>query len=319
MEILKLKPAFKDYLWGGNKLQKQFFKSSSLDIVAESWEVSTNEDGLSLIADSPYKGMTLAEYIALKGPGVIGADYDRSEFPILIKLIDAAQSLSIQVHPDDTYALAHENSLGKTEMWYIIDAAEGAFIYYGVKKPVTRDELEEAIRSNTIEDLLEKRYVKKGDHVFLAPGTIHAIGAGILICEVQQNSNITYRVYDYDRRGADGAPRQLHIPQALAVSKLTPNTSEALTSENPYSPDLTRLAQSPYFNVFKGSASPSGHELLVLETSFQTLTFIEGFGSIEDNFGNITNFRKGDSFFIPAQEPCNYWIKGKGEFIMGTL
>ena len=205
---------------GGQKLITDFNKKTQLSKAAESWELSTHKDGESVVATGSFKGLKLSEYIKENGNaeciGKKAAKFDF--FPMLIKLIDAKDKLSIQVHPDDEYALRREGEYGKTEMWYIVDCEEGAYIYYGVKQEITKDELADRIKNNTLTDVLNKVPVKRGDVFFIPAGTIHAICAGILICEIQQNSNTTYRIYDYDRRDANGNPRQIHVEKAQATA-----------------------------------------------------------------------------------------------------
>lgn len=288
---IKLTPTIKDYLWGGRKLITDFGKKTNLEKAAESWELSTHPDGESIVADGEFKGLTLSEYINKNGKECIGinaAAFDM--FPILIKLIDAKDNLSIQVHPNDEYALKVEGEYGKTEMWYIVDCDEDAYLYYGLNCEISKDEFENRIKDNTLLEILNKVPVHKGDVFFIPSGTIHAICSGILICEVQQNSNTTYRVYDYDRRGADGKPRELHIEKAVEVSNLFP------------APPLTKandgiLAKCKYFTVEK--VNNSG-EIKLTDTSFRSLVITEGSGTLELN-GETIDFAKGESIFIPAQ------------------
>lgn len=205
MAIVKLKPAFKDYIWGGKKLVEEYGKEFQGERLAESWELSCHPDGESVIASGEYAGKTLSAYIREKGFGILGRNCRRfSDFPILIKLIDAHDNLSVQVHPDNGYALRNEGQYGKTEMWYIVDCEPGAFLYYGFSRPVSEEEFRRRIADNTLLEVLNRVDVQKGDVLFIESGTIHAIGKGIVIAEIQQNSNITYRVYDYGRVGADG-------------------------------------------------------------------------------------------------------------------
>ena len=205
MSILKLKPACKDYLWGGHRLVDEFHVDYDGPVCAEAWELSCHPDGPSVIENGPFAGKTLAEYIKAKGQQVLGTHCRRfREFPILTKFIDAKDNLSIQVHPGNRYALSHEGQYGKTEMWYVIDAEPGAFLYYGFKKEISKEEFRERIENNTLLEVLNAVPVKKGDALFIESGTIHAIGKGILIAEIQQNSNVTYRVYDYGRVGKIG-------------------------------------------------------------------------------------------------------------------
>ena len=212
MSVLKLQPAFKDYLWGGEKLVEKYGKRTTLRPVAESWELSYHPDGLTRLFD----GRTLSGVLT---PAELGENCgDFAVFPLLLKLIDAKEKLSVQVHPSDAYALVHEKSLGKTEMWYIMDAEEGAGIYLGFRRDTTEEEYLAAIADGSFLSLLNFFPVKKGEAYFIPAGTVHAIGAGCLICEIQQNSNLTYRLYDYNRTDAMGKRRELHTEKALAVS-----------------------------------------------------------------------------------------------------
>lgn len=198
MSILKLKPACKDYLWGGRRLVEEYGKEYDGETLAETWELSCHPDGPSVISNGKYAGKTLEEYIEKEGREILGTHCRRfREFPVLIKFIDANKDLSIQVHPDNRFALKNEGQYGKTEMWYVMDTEPGAFLYYGFKKEISREEFRRRINDNTLTEVLNSVSVKKGDTFFIEAGTIHAIGKGILLAEIQQNSNVTYRVYDY--------------------------------------------------------------------------------------------------------------------------
>lgn len=292
---VKLEPVFKDYIWGGVRLREEYNKKCDMDRVAESWELSAHKDGESrVLLDGREIGFS--EYLELSGRDILGvnsAKYDY--FPLLIKLIDAKGDLSVQVHPTDEYALRVEGEYGKTEMWYILDCDEGASLYYGFKNEITLEEYERAIRENTLTDLLRRVKVKRGDVFFIPAGTVHAIGKGIVICEVQQNSNTTYRVYDYGRRDKDGNTRQLHIEKALEVSSLCP--AEA-------APDIAAdsdalLCDCNYFRVERRRIIGKG-ELRVTADSFVSLIVTEGEGELKYKDVSI-GFVKGDSIFIPAQ------------------
>ena len=251
MNTIELKPACKDYLWGGEKLRDNYGIDSPLHPLAEAWMLSCHPDGPSMVASGPHAGKTFPAYIEAVGRGCLGADCEAfSDFPILIKLIDAKGDLSIQVHPSDDYALAHEHQLGKTEAWYVMDCDEGATLYYGFRHQIGKEELARRAQDGTLTDVLNAVPVEKGDLFFIPSGTIHAIRKGILVAEIQENSNVTYRVYDYGRTGADGKPRQLHLDQALEVTNLTPP---------PASPDFGgHLAQCRYFTVDKQTGSFEG-------------------------------------------------------------
>ena len=319
MKPIKLLPAFKDYLWGGTKLKTDFGKKSDLDIVAESWELSTHKDGQSVVAEGTDAGLTLSEYIDKHGEGILGSNAQTFDyFPILIKLIDAKDNLSIQVHPSDDYALKNEGEYGKTEMWYVLDANEGASLYYGFKSEITKDEFEERINNNTLLDVLNKVEVHKGDMFFIESGTVHAIGKGIVICEIQQNSNTTYRVYDYDRRDANGNPRELHVKKAIDVSNLAPadqNRSASETVEHEGF-SVTRLAECKYFTVDKVEVD-SKADLTVSTDSFKSIVVTDGNGVLTFDGENM-DINKGDSIFIPAQN-AEYSVSGKCELIISCV
>lgn len=274
MSIFMLEPACKDYLWGGSRLKSEYGVRYDGEVLAEAWELSCHPDGPSRIADGPYAGKTLQEYIEKNGWQVLGTNcesYDR--FPVLIKLIDAKQNLSVQVHPDDSYALSHEGQYGKTEMWVVCDAEPGAQLYYGFEKEISRDEFRARIEDGTLTEVLHAVPVKKGDVLFIAPGTIHAIGAGILIAEVQQNSNVTYRVFDYGRVGKDGKKRALHIEQALDVTKTAPVKMNAGS--------YPHLASCDYFTVDRlllDGRYTSLAEGTIDETSFLSVLVLGGEG-----------------------------------------
>lgn len=301
---VKLKAPIKDYLWGGTRLITDFNKETTLEKAAESWELSTHPDGESVILGGEFSGMKLSEYIKANGGDMcIGSRAARFDFfPILIKLIDAKDNLSIQVHPDDEYAMRVEGEYGKTEMWYIVDCDDDAYLYYGLNREVSKEEFEKRIKENTLLEILNKVPVKKGDVFFIPSGTVHAICSGILICEVQQNSNTTYRVYDYDRRGADGKPRELHIQKAIDVSDMFP----APPIENNGS---DTLASCRYFTAEKVECIKEASFELD-DKCFRSLVVIDGEGELSLN-GTSMKISKGESIFIPAQ---NGEVKLSGNF-----
>ncbi|MBE6023228.1 MAG: class I mannose-6-phosphate isomerase [Cellulosilyticum sp.] len=314
----KIVPIYKDYIWGGSRLKEKYGKYVDGDILAESWELSSHPDGMCLVEDEGNQ-LTLKEYIESQGEGVLGyKGRDNKELPILIKLIDAKQDLSIQVHPDDEYALKNEKQLGKTEMWYILEAEDGAQLVYGLNQDVTKNELKYLIDNNKLGEVLNYVSVKKGDVFLVEPGTIHAIGKGILLAEVQQNSNITYRVYDYGRKDTNGNLRELHINKALEVinlKKMNNITSTYEIKENEgYSSKL--LTQCTYFNVELIEVEKVAR-MTVDKRSFQSLLIIEGEGIIQ-NSSNRLEIKKGDSIFISAEEK-EYSIEGKLKIIKSTL
>lgn len=301
MYPIKLKPAFKDYLWGGTRLRDDFGKDCDFDKIAESWELSCHKDGNSVVADGEFAGLTLAQYIEKEGKSVLGTNCEKFEnFPILIKLIDAKDNLSVQVHPNNEYAQRVEGEYGKTEMWYVVDCDPGASLYFGVNRAITKDEFRKRIEENTLTDVLYKADVKKGDVFFIQSGTIHAIGAGILICEIQQNSNTTYRVYDYGRRGADGKLRELHIDKAIDVSTLTPSDTADKQSAPEKIPGgvKTALASCEYFTTEKYEID-GAVEIDVDGSSFASLVVTEGAGTVT-GAENAVGFKAADSLFVPA-------------------
>ncbi len=317
MGFVKLDPAFKDYLWGGTKLRDIYHKKCDYDIIAESWELSSHPDGQSVIAEGPYKGMLFGEYIKGLGENGLGWKCQAFErFPILIKFIDAKNPLSIQVHPNDDYALSRENEYGKNEMWYIMDCDPGASIYYGVNRDITKEELTQRVKDNTVLEVLNKVEVHKGDTFFVKAGTIHAIGAGILICEIQQNSNCTYRLYDYDRRDKFGNPRELHLEKATDVSTLevlhnkADAGTERITAGNGY--EIEVLGSCKYFESSKYTVSKDV-TLDIDETSFNSILIIEGEGYISCD-KKVMPFKSADSFFVPAGRK-KIQISGKCVFI----
>lgn len=312
---VKLTPAFKDNIWGGTRLKTEYNKHTDMKIVAESWELSTHKDGESRINGGEYDGLKLSEYIEKIGKDKLGKRaLEFNYFPLLIKFIDAKNNLSIQVHPDDEYALKHEGEYGKTEMWYIMDAEKGSYLYYGFNRSITKEEYEKRISDNKLLEVLNKVEVKKGDMFFIPSGTVHAIGSGILICEIQQNSNTTYRVYDYDRRDANGNPRQLHIKQAIDVSCLEPSPEQKAPTI--IADGVEELAKCKYFTVRK--IDVDGEKTISAEDgSFRSLIFLSGQGTLTVGDSVITA-EKGDSIFVPAQN-TDYKISGKCEIILSYV
>lgn len=310
MAILRLKPAYKDYIWGGTRLRSTFNKNYDGGRLAESWELSCHEDGLSVIDGGIDGGKTLRQYIREKGKEVLGTNCRMEEtLPVLIKLIDAADDLSVQVHPDDRFAMAEEGEKGKTEMWYVIDCARGAFLYYGFSRTISEREFMERIKDRTLPEVLNKVYVKKGDVLLIEAGTIHAIGRDIMIAEIQENSNITYRIYDYGRIGKDGRPRRLDIEKALRVTDRNP-----VVQKDSFSP---HLAVSDYFTVDKlfldGTHMKSAGGFAGRD-SFTHFLFLDGEGSIQTR-DDILRIRKGDSIFLPAGTG-EYMLNGRMEALI---
>lgn len=313
MAILKLKPSGKDYIWGGNRLVKEYGKEQTGDVLAETWELSCHPDGPSYIVNGENAGKTIREYFEEKGKQAMGTNCSRFEdFPILIKFIDAQDNLSIQVHPDNRYALENEGQYGKTEMWYVMDAGEDAFLYYGFKEEISREEFARRIEEDTLLDVLNKVPVKKGDVLFIEAGTIHAIGKNILVAEIQQNSNVTYRVYDYGRIGKDGKKRELHIEKALDVTSRTP-----VAKDNRHYP---HIADCDYFTVDKlylDGETMHKMEGTVTEASFLSILVLDGEGTICNGEETVT-FTKGDSLFLPAGSG-DYSVTGRCDALVTTI
>ncbi len=315
--IFKLKAPVKDYIWGGNKLREEYGKESVSEIIAESWELSCHHDGLSIIDGM---NIPLVEYLA-NHPEAMGENCKKfDDFPILIKLIDAKDNLSVQVHPNEKYAQEHEGEHGKTEMWYVIDCEPNSSIIYGFKDRITKKEFRQAIEDNTLPDKLNVIPVHKGDVFMIKAGTLHAIGRGCLIAEIQQSSNVTYRVYDY------GRPRELHIDKALDVAKRTPmpvpeqhNMDLRNSIESSFFPLKTYhylLARCKYFKVYKEGIHGDGiwHDNA---KSFTHVLILDGEGKIYSHYDDVFNdnkdFRKGDSFFITADS--EWHITGNASII----
>lgn len=312
MSVLKLKPSCKDYLWGGHRLVEEYGKEYDGEILAETWELSCHPDGPSTIVNGAYAGKTLEEYIEAEGKEVLGTNCRRfRDFPILTKFIDAKQDLSIQVHPDNRYALKNEGQYGKTEMWYVVDAGKEAFLYYGFKKEVSKEEFARRIQEDTLLEVLNAVPVQKGDVLFIESGTIHAIGKDILIAEIQQNSNVTYRVYDYGRVGKDGKKRDLHIEKAIAVTNRVP----LIKSRSSY----PHVADCDYFTVDKlnlDGRMMCRVEGTVSEESFVSILILDGEGVV--SCGNKVSYQKGDSLFLPAGSGA-YVIEGSCDALITTI
>ncbi len=320
MYPMKLTPPCKDYLWGGTRLKTDYGKVTDLEKVAESWELSCHKDGCSVIANGEFAGMTLPEYIEKQGKGVLGEDCKSFEyFPILVKLIDAKQSLSVQVHPNNEYAMRVEGEYGKTEMWYIVDCDPGAELLYGFKDKISKEEFRRRIEDNTLLEVTNSVPVHKGDVFFIDAGTLHAIGKGILIAEIQQNSNTTYRIYDFGRLGADGKPRELHIDKAVDVTRLEPPTRSCKPQGEPQQHDgycSTLLASCEYFTVTRMDVEKSV-SLNADNKSFHSLLCLEGEATVQCN-GQELSMKKGESIFLPAGTGA-YTVSGACQFLFTTV
>lgn len=315
---LFFQPVYKEIIWGGQNLKTILNKEVPFEKTAESWEVCCHKNGMSIVDNGEYKGKTLKEVIDIHKTDLLGTKtlkYDR--FPILIKYIDANDSLSVQVHPNDEYALKNEGDFGKTEVWYIVDAKEDAKLIFGVKEGTTKDDFKTALENKNLEECLNYVNVKKGDVIFIPSGTVHAILDGIVIAEIQQNSDTTYRVYDWNRVDKNGNPRELHVEKALDVIDFNmsgkvhmPNHEKA----NGYS--FANITKCQYFNV---------DEIVVNEIyedsangeSFFIFMCIEGNGTlIYDN--KEYKITTGKTFMIPAKENT-FEIKGQVKLLKTYL
>lgn len=301
MYPLLLKAPLKDYLWGGRRLIDEFGFGSDKTIAAEGWMLSCHKDGNSIVRNGEFAGLTLQQAIEVWGNSALGSKAaDFTYFPILIKLIDAKDRLSVQVHPNDEYALSHEGEYGKTEMWYVVDCDEGAQLIYGFNQNISQGEFLERINNNNLSPVCNYVPVKKGDVFFIEAGTMHAIGKGILIAEVQQNSNTTYRVSDYGRLGADGKPRQLHIKQAVEVTKThkptRPYGNVGDVTLYPFG-TVRELASCEYFTA--ELINLDGNVGIYDNESFISLLILDGEVSLSYT-GGMMRLKKGDSLFLPA-------------------
>lgn len=301
--VIRLEPIFKDYLWGGTRLRDEWGKKCDYDTIAESWEVSAHPAGECIIGNGRHKGIRFSNYLQLLGKEYWGWKCKtNSQFPILVKLIDAKENLSIQVHPDDEYALEHENEYGKNEMWYVIDSDVGAGLYCGFKRNFTKEEIKKRLENNTILEALNWVETKPGDVFFIPAGTVHAIGAGNLICEVQQSSNSTYRIYDYNRKDRYGNTRELHIDKALDVMNyhryIPQKIRQAERIENGYQEKI--ISECKYFSCRKFDIETTW-SFSQITSSFTVLICMDGQGKIICE-NTTTVMTRGDSFFLPAGE-----------------
>ncbi|MDC6390075.1 mannose-6-phosphate isomerase [Maribacter sp. PR1] len=301
MYPLKFKPILKERLWGGKKLKEVFGKASISETTGESWELSTVQGDISVIANGDLADNSLQELIEkypneLLGKSVV--DRFGKEFPILIKFIDAKQDLSIQLHPNDQLAKERHNSFGKTEMWYIMDADPGAELIVGFNKDVTKSEYAKSLESDSLLDLLNYEKVKEGDTFFINTGKIHAIGAGVLLAEIQQTSDVTYRVFDFNRRDKDGNLRELHTDLALdAIDYKKKDDFKVDYSKE--SNAINSMVQCPYFKTNFLNLTQSMVQDTLKRDSFTIFMCVDGEAKIENDFGQVI-VNKGETTLLPA-------------------
>jgi mannose-6-phosphate isomerase len=329
-----LRPSGKDYLWGGRRLNDEFAKGINLSPLAETWECSTHPDGPSFVANGEHEGMELVEVIK-RHPQYLGTRHEgKDQLPILIKFIDAKEDLSVQVHPTDVYAQKYENGqLGKTELWYILDAAKDAKLVYGFRHDTDEKTVRSAIHDGTLMKHLQQIPVWKDDLFFIEAGTVHAIGAGTLVAEIQENSNLTYRLYDYDRIDKYGQRRALHIEKALQVAHFHSSTEpkqplRVLKYRQGVAIEL--LSRCKYFEVYRMIVNTERRQTVHYradEMGFRVLLCVNGCGvirysdtshegavSYEDDVTEVFTFYKGDCIFVPADSVLMS-IHGQAQFL----
>ena len=297
--VVKLKPVVKSYIWGGQYFQK--YGKGDQPVISELWELSVRDGNSSIIAEGEYQGQELKNVITKNDVGPVASRFPY--FPLLIKLIDAKSNLSVQVHPSDDYALKNENSFGKSEMWHIIDADEGAGLYVGLKENSSKEDIEKRLNDGTILEVLNFFKVKVGETYIINPGIIHAIGAGVRLIEIQQNSDLTYRLFDYNRVDANGNPRELHIEKALKVIDYQKYQTKNQTNGV--------LADNQYFKVRRETVY-DGMVIAADRESFVSFTFIEGNGTVDG-----IKYQQFDTFFLPFGVKCT--VKGNGVVVISEV
>lgn len=307
---IKFIPYLKSVIWGGDKICRYKGIAQTEEKIGESWEISAVPGHESVVADGPYNGMKITELIECFGPELLGTSvferYD-GKFPLLIKIIDAQDNLSVQVHPDDTLAMERHDSLGKTEMWYIIDADDGARIYSGLNRELTPEEYVKMVADNTIEDALAVHDSNAGDVFFLPAGRVHAIGAGNLLAEIQESSDITYRIYDYDRRDAHGNPRELHTELAKDAIDYTFHEEYKSAPADSSVADAV-IAECGHFKVDR--LLLDGEMALSFDdSSFTVLMCLAG----ECAIGEMT-LKAGETVLVPAAL-TEFTLKGKATLL----
>lgn len=297
---ISFRPNLKSVIWGGSRLCSYKGIPDSGEKIGESWEVSAVPGRESVVAEGAYAGMTLPRLAETFGEELLGRNVIERHgcaFPLLVKLIDAADNLSVQVHPDDTLAMRRHGTPGKTEMWYIIDSEAGARIYSGFKRPITPSEYERRVADNTFPEVLADHAAHPGEVYFLPAGRVHSIGAGVLLAEIQQSSDITYRIYDYDRRDAAGKPRELHT--ALAEEAI--DFSDASPKSNPTTPgksDMEEIASCGHFAV-KRLVIDEPTPLYFDSGSFTVIMCLGGSATLT-YAGGRTDLPRGHSLLLPA-------------------
>ena len=302
MRPLKFHPILKQTLWGGERIIPYKELASGLSRVGESWELSGMPGSESVVAEGPWAGSTLSELIGRFGAELLGkANYARfgQEFPLLVKFIDAREDLSIQVHPDDELARKRHGKSGKCEMWYVLEAEPGASLLTGFSRPIAPAEYERRVADNTLTDVLNRQAIASGDVFYLPAGRVHSIGKGSFIVEIQQSSDITYRIYDFDRRDAAGNSRELHTELAREAIDFESSENSRIT----YAPENNqevRLVTTPYFTTSLYTLTARTRCDWSATDSFVAIVLLQGSGSLTDNEGNRIDVRQGETWLLPA-------------------
>ena len=321
MYPMKLQPVYKDYLWGGNTMKELYKKENNLAVTAESWELSCHPDGSSTVSNGEYAGQTLSA--VLEGhPEYIAQNYaPEKPFPILIKLIDAAKDLSVQVHPSDETADKQMGEQGKAEMWYVVKCEPQSYIYYGLNQEISRERLIRRAEDGSVCKVLNRVPVHEGDIFFIHPGTIHALGKGIIIAEIQQNSNTTFRVFDYCRKDANGNLRPLHVQRASEVVDYQPVIpNQAGENNQMYTQDYeyAQIFSCKYFNVARIRCYRE-ITLNCTNSTFHSLVVVRGAGTIEYQGQNYT-LCAGDSYYLPAGSGVyRIYVEEEMEILLSTI
>ncbi len=300
---LKFKPVYKDYVWGGDRIIKKYNRDEPSGVYAESWEVSARAEGMSVVANGVFAGKSLVEMIKIFGTDLLGTSVTDGKFPLLIKLIDSRQRLSVQVHPDDDNA-RFAGGEPKTEMWYILDADAGAEVVAGLKPGVDEERLRQALRDGDVPDILNHVPISAGDAIYMPGGRVHSICEGSLILEVQQNSNTTYRLYDWERIGIDGKPRELHVNEALKAikwgdaykSRIYPDPPQMLGRN-----EFRTVVKSPYF-MMEWQCLREKHKETMSGEAFAVFFCDSGRAEIEWAGGKMA-FAPGTTVLLPATLP----------------
>lgn len=310
---LQFEPIFKERIWGGEKLKTLLNKPITSKITGESWELSTVKDDVSVIANGDWKGKSLTEIIDKFPEAILGKDvYKRfgKQFPLLFKYLDAREDLSIQVHPNDELAKKRHNSFGKTEMWYVLQADENARIIVGFKEKSSLEGYLKSLKDNSIISILDSKAAQPGDVFFLETGTVHAIGAGLLVAEIQQTSDITYRIYDFDRVDADGNKRELHVD--LALEAINYEKTDTYKSYDKKINESNEIVDCPYFTT---NFLPLDGDILVEKrnNSFTVYMCTEGNFELKTETENF-QYKKGDTILVPA-DLTSFELEGKASLL----